>query len=386
MCKFKKVLQGKELYLDIPHQLISEDIRTLLELEVEEFSTVFGCEVYFQKPPAYAPRWIFRPRHQGMDAAELEWSPGTKALISYADNEDEALQTFSLLHTLARTDKNSVEYSPPCTTQEAAYLIRDEVLNTFPSFELRKINPVQWAKQFDEPAPKDWNEFKYWAQKLIAQLQDAHTSIIENRFSGFVPPYRGRLYETGIILDRVPFNSDADQAGVAPGWMVRVEDSLRWLTTTGATPQQYRQIAARKALTVNHDYQRFTAFNPNGSQQISWEENPQQLILRDIVDVNQMDDCITYIGLRSFSPVPGLLSLFKDVCASSSEYSHMLLDLRGNVGGSIVLARELQPLFLREKRRLVQPHSLTDADISDQYSLGTLVLLQTRDGSEHSRF
>lgn len=51
MCKFKKVLQGKELYLDIPHQLISEDIRTLLELEVEELSTVFGCEVIFKNHP-----------------------------------------------------------------------------------------------------------------------------------------------------------------------------------------------------------------------------------------------------------------------------------------------------------------------------------------------
>lgn len=348
MSKFKESLQGKQLYLDIPTEFISGELLELIKLEVAEFSSVFHCEVLFQKPPANAPQWNFQPRESNALYPALKWFPEKKLLVSYADNSAEALQTFNLVHSLAHSKKNWVDYRIPQTTKEAACLVRDEVLNTFPSFELKGVDSAQWAQQFDDKVPESWEDFACWVKEIIAQLQDAHTSVLDAHSFGFTPPYRGYLCESGIVLHQVPVNSAAAKAGVGIGWTITIDHPGFWLSSTGATPQQHSEIAARKALTISDNKKQFTAVSPYNAQEVSWVEAQEPLTLASELEVAQLSESVIKIILRSFSPIPGILSTFKDLCRTASQHTHMILDLRGNVGGNLVLARELQSLFLKE--------------------------------------
>lgn len=244
----------------------------LFDAEVDEFEALLDCQVRIgaRDNPRDAA-WVVSPSGSG-EPASLSWDPATRTLTSHASGPDQTMHSMQLLHALLRDPQDRPEFRAPRTTREAAQLIRDEVLGSYPYFDLRGIDRDQWAARHAQEAPEDWDAFTVWAQEWVAQVGDAHTAVIARSQRGFNPCYLGSLGGDGIMLEAVPEASAAHAACVRAGWLVTVEDPLQWLRTTGASPQQHARVAARRALTVTHEQRRFTAHAPNSGQKVSWTE------------------------------------------------------------------------------------------------------------------
>lgn len=335
------------LWLDFQPAGFDDQTLALFAAEVDEFEALLDCQVRIgaRDNPRDAA-WVVSPEGGG-EPASLRWDPATRTLTSHASGPDQTMDSMQLLHALLRDPQDRHEFRAPRTTREAAQLIRDEVLGSYPYFDLRGIDRDQWAAHHAQEAPEDWDAFTTWAQEWVAQLGDAHTAVIARSQRGFNPCYAGSLGGDGITLEAVPEASTAYNAGVRAGWLVRVEDPLLWLRTTGASPQQHARVAARRALTVTHGQRRFTAHAPNSGQTASWTEVTAQPSLETVLRVENPTADVVRVRLSAFYAGLGIEDVFDDLCRGSSRSQVMELDLRGNTGGNIMLAMGLRDRFLR---------------------------------------
>ncbi|WP_394277882.1 S41 family peptidase [Luteococcus sp.] len=336
------------LWLDFQSAGFDDQALALFAAEADEFEALLECQVRLgdrENPKDGA--WVVSPSGSG-EPPSLSWDPGTLTLTSHASGPDQTMDSMQLLHALLRDPQDRPEFRAPRTTREAAQLIRDEVLGSYPYFELRGIDRDQWAGRHAQEAPEDWDAFTTWAQEWVAQLGDAHTAVIARSQRGFNPCYVGSLGSDGIMLEAVPEASAAYAAGVRAGWLVTVEDPLQWLRTTGASPQQHARVAARRALTVTDGQRQFTAHAPNTGQRVSWTEVAAPPSLETVLQVEDPTADVVRVRLSAFYAGLGVEDVFDDLGRGAGPSQVMELDLRGNTGGNLVLAAGLRDRFLRE--------------------------------------
>lgn len=346
------------VYLDFAHDWLDPDTRSLLVQERHEFEAVLGAPVVFTEPPIACTRWVAERTSRG-EAPSLAWDPDGTTLRSRASDPDGLMATFSLLQTLAHTSGTCVYASPAQTVDQAVERIRSECLNSYPSFDLRGLDRAAFCAGVLDDRPGDWADFLPWATRWVAQLGDAHTAVMDHGATRFHPPYTAELHGVGAILIRVPEGSSAHAVGVRPGWVVRIADPDHWLSTVGASPQQHRRMAARSAMAVAGEQRTFVAEDPRGTRSARWIESAAPPAVEDLVTVRRNPAGDVQIVLRAFDPVAGIESVIDHVAVSATVTDHMVLDLRGNVGGDIMLAGRLRDRFLRT-RTLLGSAAFTD--------------------------
>ena len=277
---------------------------------------------------------------------QLSWDADTRTLTSFATDEQQFRATLNLLHTLAWSDRTTVTADPEPTAERAVDRIASEIANCFPGLELRGLDWEQITAAHAFLRTETGDDFAIGAQRWIARLGDAHTAV---RWSGprHNPPYRGRLDDAGVTLFEVPAWSQAHAAGVRAGWRVDVDDPRRWLTTTGATPQQHSQVAARRFLTMYTDERSFLARDGHG-RAVTWIETIAPTPDTATLQYTRHDDGRHLVRLRAFDPALKLDEAFTDIFDQARNATELILDLRGNTGGSLAAATRLRDRFLRE--------------------------------------
>lgn len=334
-----------------PDGWLDEEILSLLKQEHHEFEAVLGVPVHFGTSTDGGPQWTAEAA--GADEApSLAWDPGTMRLVSRATDRQGLIETFSLLQTLAHAPVRRVHAAPAVTVGDAVDRLRDECINTYPYFGLRGINRDAFCAEVISKQPSAWDDFVPWAKQWIAGLGDAHTAIVETGASLFHPLYTAEVQDTGVRLLQVPPRTAAYAAGVRPGWVVRIHDPSACLAVTGASPQQRARIAARRALAVEGEARVFTAVDPMTSRSVSWTETAARPSLEDMLSVERNRSGALLLTLRAFDPEQDIESVFDEVAASANSSSRMVLDLRGNTGGNIMLANRLRDRFLRKHTTL----------------------------------
>lgn len=335
------------LCLDFEEAGFDAETLELVAREVDELESVLGCrgKIGVREPGEAA--WVVKPRREGTPPA-LSWEPDTLSIVSSANSTGEMVDTMQLLHTLVRNPDIRAEFRGLSSTTEAARRICDEILGSYPYFELRDIDPVAWASTALGSVPTEWGEFRFWAQEWVAQLGDAHTAVLAESERGFNPPYVGSLGSDGVVLESVPVTSAASRAGVGAGWVVEVDDPSRWLRTTGATPQQHAKVVARRALAIHGAVREFRACPPGSGEPVTWTEHATTPVLSDVMEVGHSRRDAIRVRLHAFRPGIGIEDAFDDLCRKATPATCLELDLRGNTGGNLVLATRLRDRFLRE--------------------------------------
>lgn len=336
------------LWLDLSGAGLTESARSLLERELGEFEAVLGCRVRLGPRSGSDPVWCVRALPEAGAPARLEWHADQAVLVSSADTPAQVLSTFSLLHVLARSPEAHVSLVAPSTPVEAFRAIQDEIVHTYPYFTLRGLDPARWAVRRPDDVPTTWESFTPWAQEWVAELGDAHTSVVDRDAHGQAPPWTGRLEALGVVLDEVPDTSAAYEAGVRTGWAVEVDDPDGWMRRTGATPVQRRQVAARRALAVPAGGRVFRARDPRTGDGVEWFEPHRERRLSDVVAVRRDGDDV-HVRLSAFDERMPVEDVFDELCRESTVTRRLVLDLRGNTGGSLVQALDLRDRFMRER-------------------------------------
>lgn len=312
-----------------------ESILPLLKLEVAEFEAVLGQPVEFG-PVTDRPDHVWRVRvDPNAQAAELHADMASRSLLSIIPSTDAFGDSLNLLHSLAYDAATSLTWSEAPTYEAVADRIRAEIAMIYPYLELRGLDWGQICARHAGIYELTGEAFWRAASRWVAELGDAHTSIgrIGPRHN---PPYIAMMTEVGAKLIDVPTDSPAWEAGVRPGWLIPVEDPALWLATTGASPQHHAMVSARRFLTVWGAARTFHATGPGG-QGATWAERPRH---REPVEVTGGT-----IRIRAFTPaVPTQVAA---ALAGLTDCGEVTLDLRGNIGGSLVAAAETRRLFAR---------------------------------------
>lgn len=315
----------------------TESLRDLLELESREFEAVLGQPMEFA-PPSQRKRNVWQVNVQpGISASSLHAETENLRLISRVRRPADFAETLQLLHSLAHSPTSSAEYSECRTYAEVAARISSEIANTYPYFTLRGLSWDRICSRYSDLGSLRGGAFWHMAQRWVAELGDAHTAV---RAPGSVshPPYRAEMTLAGAALLSVPDDSRAFQAGVRVGWLMDVDSPDLWLATTGASPQQHAEVAARRFMTMGSAPRTFSARDGRG-RTVEWQEPP----LPAMPSVSRHGPTLRVARFERSTPAllcAGLRSL--------SDEATVVLDLRGNTGGNLVAADACRRMLIRE--------------------------------------
>ncbi|HWV22594.1 MAG TPA: S41 family peptidase, partial [Thermomicrobiales bacterium] len=178
-----------------------------------------------------------------------------------------------------------------------------------------------------------------------------HTAI-RRTVPVYNPPYAVELTPERATMRRVPESSSAYRAGVRPGWEISIDDRAGWLTRTGAPPHAKAFTAGRRAIALEGAGERdFTAVSPVG-ESVHWTERAVLPSLDGVFLDRQIDTHTAYLHPGNWFTGIGFEDAFDDVLTRYWHLDRLVLDLRGNTGGNLMLATQTRDRFLRERTHL----------------------------------
>ena len=314
-----------------------EALLPLLELEHHEFEAVLGQPVELSRvSPAADHVWqvVFDP---AAPAAQLRAEPDGYRLSSVIPAAEDFGQSLNLLHALAHSDQHTLSFTELDSYHEVVSRVRTMVENVYPYFQLRGLDwdeiCVRYESIAELPAERFWTQLQRW----VAELGDAHTTVMPTG-TAHHPPYIAEMTEQGALLHQVPESSAAYRAGVRAGWMISVEDSDHWMATTGASVQHHSLVAARRFMQMRTASRRFTAQSPAG-EHVQWEETPER---------PQPSVTATESGMRISRFDTETPTLLAQQLRERQDDPVTTIDLRGNVGGKLVVADQCRRMLLHQ--------------------------------------
>lgn len=342
----REVIAGREMRVAFP-QYLAESMLPLLQSEIAEFEAVFGGPVRFvNDEPTNGPRWIVVENPEA-SVNWLGWDADTLTLTSAVRDAAGLGNTIQLLHSLVALDVTELSDTRADELPVALERISTEVDRGFPGFEVRDLN---WsAIRVDFPAVEDMSLDH--AQRMIARLEDGHTAIREN-VPVYNPPYAVELTDGRALIRRVADWSAAVAAGVGPGWTIDIDDIEGWLARTGSPPHSHALVAGRRAIALNGLSEReFYATSPEG-ERVSWIERAVPFSLGQLLYSDVVAGDAVYVRMHNWIDGVGVAERFDEIIAEHRHRKTMVLDLRGNTGGNLLMAQRLRRCFLRDRTLL----------------------------------
>lgn len=320
----------------------------LLKAEYEEFEAVLGAPVRFvETDPGHGPRWLLRIDPEATSNA-LALDRDAETLTSTANDADGLMTTFNQLGSLASLGVDRVDDQPEPTMADVVERIRREVAGTFPGFGIRGL---EWGaiceRHLTDPSTLTFADLQRW----IAELGDAHTHV-RRMVRTCHPPYTVELTADGATILRVPHWSDAWQAGVRPGMALEIGNPADWLARNGAPPHAHALSAGRRAIALEACDERTIVARDDTGREIAWTEHAVPYTLDNTFAARLLGDDTGYIRLRNWITGIGLEDAFSDAFERFRHCRTLVLDLRGNTGGNLMLASGTRDRFLREQTLL----------------------------------
>lgn len=351
----RETIAGREMQIAFPRHL-AESMLPLLQSEVAEFEAVFGASVRFVADvPSFGPRWIVA---EVPNAAcnSLTWDADTCTLTSTVRDAAGLGATIQLLHSLVALEVHELNDARAEALPEATSRISTEIERGFPGFNIRGLDWSAVRAEFPDSDDMTLDDLL----RMVARLQDGHTAVREN-VPVYNPPYVVELTDDTALIRRVADWSAAALAGIEPGWKLDLDDIDGWQARTGSPPHSHALVAGRRAIALNGASEReFSATSPDGERR-TWIEQAapfslDQLLVSDVVAGN-----IVYVRMHNWIEGVGLAEKFEEIILEHRHRQTMVLDLRGNTGGSLLMAQQMRRRFLRQ-RTLLGTIQFTRAD------------------------
>jgi carboxyl-terminal processing protease len=225
------------------------------------------------------------------------------------------------------------------------------VADTYPSFELRGLDwgaicahHVGRVRAAADPLAA--------LQEWTAELGDAHTWVRQDEDH---LPYALRLDDTGATFVRVPRGTRARDQGVRAGWRLTAIDGAppqvaAWLRRTGAPQSSHAYVAGRRLLAGPTGTPRaLTATSPEGAA-VSWDEEPSAP--SSPVHWRRLASGAGLVRIDVWLADAGVDEALDAAFAELRRCERLILDLRANPGGNLVLACRTRARFLRGETEL----------------------------------
>jgi carboxyl-terminal processing protease len=270
-----------------------------------------------------------------------------EVLVAAAADLDGAVEALSLLRTLRCTGRRHLEARAAGSVDEAIRRLEREVAWTYPAFALRDLD---WSLLCDrsrggvdpaDPLPG--------LQRWVAHLADAHTRVQTTDPVGHVP-YTARVRDRAVRLMEIPPGSPAADAGVRTGDVLLDVDVDELWGRTGAPAHLRPWLVGRLALAGPADQPRSYRIQRADGTTTCFTDTPGLRSGQPSVLARPRDNGTGYLRIASW--LPGVNDLIDDALHELRGCDRLLVDLRGNVGGSLVEAAAFRDRFLDQPTRL----------------------------------
>jgi carboxyl-terminal processing protease len=323
--------------------------RELFELERPGFEAELGAPVEFvAADPGDGARWVLRLDESHEGPARIEVGEGV--ITSVAADIGGLFESMSLLHTALRHGR--AEEAVDCANvDDAIERVVEEVADAYPSFALRGLDWDEICGRHVERVRESGGSLAAF-QAWLAELQDGHTWVWAP--SGNLP-YVVRVDGNATFV-RVRAKTLGHEHGVRSGWTLAAigdepVDTVGWIERAAAPPHSRALIAGRRLLAGPVGVERaLTAVSPEG-ERVTWREAPVPFP-KPLVESRRLDSDAGYLRIAAWVPGQGIDDAIDDAFAELGDCERLLLDLRGNGGGNLVLASRTRSRFLREQTDL----------------------------------
>ena len=334
------------------------ELRQFFEIHRSSLERELGGRLEFGVSPDWTgPRWLVGPFDCNPSIAQLGkplpsgpeifLDRNHEILVTDGRTLDEVEETYSYLRCLHRL-KGGIWKIDACeSTLEAIERIRLEVRSSYPSFALRRLNWDEICERHipdvlkaEDPIPA--------MQEWLAELDDVHTWIRP------VPAYGELDYglkvenERGIFVD-VPQHSLGWKHGLRPGFELLNEPYAEWWRRTAAPAHSKPFVVGRRILSAPVGINRtFVAKGPRG-QTIEWTETFSERTWDPLIQWRMMPSGNGYLKIRAWILGQGLEDKIDQAFAELKKCTTLIVDLRGNPGGNLLMAQAFRGRFLRKE-------------------------------------
>jgi len=341
-----------KLLREIPEQLLQEQ---------EALTRELGAPVVHTPPPPGAPTWWIGPSagfpamRAAMGDTPLSTKPGhwlrrdQRQLFTDAPDLRGILQTFSSLRSLSRVDEGWVHGGHCRSVDEAIERVVREVHDSWAGFGLRGI---RWREVCDRHmlrvrgATDPVDAFQAW----LTELGDFHTWV-RPAATRLVLPYGVFIHQGEVVFTYVPEWTQAYALGVRPGWRLVGEDvRSMWRTTPGA-PHAKPHLVARRLLSGLAGTERYLEARGPRTQWVRWTE-PFLPPTGAPTFAERRPSGAAYLWIGAFLPGLGIEAAIEEALQEHRGATGLIVDLRGNPGGRLAMARTFRDRFLREPTHL----------------------------------
>lgn len=343
----------------------------LFEIERPWFEVELGAPVEFvETDPGTGARWILELDRALGEPPATTYDPAERLLISRAAEVDGLFEAMSLSRTAFREGAGTFDVAD-CTDVDAVVeRVTAEVADTYPAFELRGLDwdeicerHIEDVQAAEEPLPA--------LQRWLAELQDGHTWVWP-AFGNL--PYAVRVDERAVTFVRAREGTAGHEAGVRPGWSLLAIDDVavdagEWLARAAAPSHARPFIAGRRLLAGPPGTSRsLTVRSPTGHQ-VTWTEVPAEPV-DPVVTWTALDDLTGYIRVEAWVTGRGVDEALDAALSELRGRTTLILDLRGNPGGNLVLATRTRSRFLRERAEVGSiRYSVGGGELSEAFPL-----------------
>jgi len=338
----------------------TEPVARLLRSEAHELAVELGAPVEVATTPtdttprleltidptAAAPRLTI-DRHAGIARA-------------IGPTLDGAVDALSLLRTLRACGGDEATATPTDDLRTALDRLEREVGWTAPAIGLYRIDwPTASREHREQVDPADPVP---GMQRWTATLGDMHTGVhVLPRWG--VLPYRAVLRGDSVWFAEVPEGTPAHDAGIRPGSRLLGVDALDLLSRCGAPPQLRPWLVGRRALSGPAGTPRELTVRRTDRTTVTVVDTPAHQPHDPPATWDRMASGTGVLRIHQFAP--GLADLLDAALSELQDFDRLLVDLRGNPGGSLVEAIDLRERLLLAPRHLgLVRHTIGDGRLS----------------------
>lgn len=330
-------------------------LATLVQQEPKEFEVELGAPVRFaDDDPGEGARCLIGPAicnpdiekytKAGQNEAGLWLDRELQVLVVDAPSITGIYDALNLLRTLGMTGRDTLVPTRCHTLDEAIRRIVDEVGWTYPSFELRGLD---WEAICEKhiPGVRTAEQPLRAMQEWIAELQDGHTWVREQElmpltYSLWVTPDRA-------VFERIHEGTAAWKAGVRVGDELIGEDTGGWWTRANAPAHARPLVAGRRLLSGPPGIDRQFESRKMSGEVVRWSEAASAQLPFPLVSWRRLESETGYVRVEAWRANSGIDEAVDEAFEQLEEAGRLIVDLRGNTGGNLVLAHSFRDRFLR---------------------------------------
>lgn len=334
------LFESGPIWIVVPDAPGSEDTLELLELESAEMEAELGGPVIVGGDP---------PDDVNALVLELDTEQAVATLVregsrvvARGSSLGECEQALSLLRTMRRCGDASLTWTPADAFDDAVARLDAEIESTWPSF---RRTGIDWARARSASEPiSSVADMQRW----VAQLGDGHTNV-HTRTDLVALPYSAKVIDGSLVLMDVPELTTAWHAGVRPNDRIVGVDIADVAARVGGPAHLEPWLVGRRVLSGPAGQpKRMQTRRTDGSTR-AWEETPGTTTWPSPIEFRRLPTDTAYLRIRRWhrDDEKAIDNALGDLAGDD----RLLVDLRGNAGGSLITAVAFRRRFIHEPTR-----------------------------------